>query len=315
MLRAIGFLLFSLLPSLCLAQSCSFTATDMSFGPVDTLTGGPVNSMATISVSCTGELLTQRRILICPGIGAGSGGASSAAARQMLNGTHSLNYQLYSDSGRSVIWGSNNWAYPAKPPAYAVNLNLLGFVNSSTTLYGTVLGSQSAAAPGPYLSTFATADTYFIYRYSTDTTCDAPAGTLTGVAFNVNASVAANCLVSVGNVDFGTRGVLSANVDATGSVTATCTAGTTYTISLGGGLANAAPTARKMSKAAETVTYGLYKDTNRSQPWGDATTPGSTVAGTGTGAAQVLTVYGRVPPQTTPTPGTYTDTVVVTLTY
>jgi spore coat protein U-like protein len=84
---------------------------------------------------------------------------------------------------------------------------------------------------------------------------------------------------------------------------------------LSGGTTNAAPTARKMSKGAETVTYGLYKDTNRSQPWGDATTPGSTVAGTGTGAAQVLTVYGRVPPQTTPTPGTYTDTVVVTLTY
>ncbi|CAN7687822.1 spore coat U domain-containing protein [Rhizobium rhizogenes] len=315
MLRAIGFLLFSLLPSLCLAQSCSFSATDMSFGPVDTLSGGPVNSTATISANCTGDLLTQRRILICPGIGAGSGGATSAAARQMLNGARSLNYQLYSDSGRSVIWGSNNWAYPAKPPAFALTLNLLGFVNGTTTLYGTVLGSQSAAAPGAYLSTFSTADTYFIYRYSNDTTCDAPAGTLIGVSFAVNASVAANCLVSVGNVDFGTRGVLSANADATGSVTATCTAGTTYTVSLSGGTTNAAPTARKMSKGAETVTYGLYKDTNRSQPWGDATTPGSTVAGTGTGAAQVLTVYGRVPPQTTPTPGTYTDTVVVTLTY
>ncbi|WP_281408372.1 spore coat protein U domain-containing protein [Rhizobium sp. SG741] len=31
--------------------------------------------------------------------------------------------------------------------------------------------------------------------------------------------------------------------------------------------------------------------------------------------AQALTVYGRVPPPTTPLPGTYTDTVVVTLTY
>ncbi|EEF26199.1 conserved hypothetical protein [Ricinus communis] len=44
-------------------------------------------------------------------------------------------------------------------------------------------------------------------------------------------------------------------------------------------------------------------------------TPGSTVAGTGTGNAQLLTIYGRVPPQTTPSSGTYTDTVVVTLTY
>lgn len=63
------------------------------------------------------------------------------------------------------------------------------------------------------------------------------------------------------------------------------------------------------------MTYGLYKDAARSQPWGDATTPGSTVAGAGNGLVQQLTVYGRVPPQTTPSPGTYTDTVVVTLTY
>ncbi len=70
-----------------------------------------------------------------------------------------------------------------------------------------------------------------------------------------------------------------------------------------------------MSKGAETVTYGLYKDTDRAQPWGDAATPGSTVAGTGNGATQTLTVYGRVPPQATPSAGVYTDTVVVTVTY
>ena len=63
------------------------------------------------------------------------------------------------------------------------------------------------------------------------------------------------------------------------------------------------------------MRYGLYKDAERSQPWGDATTPGSTVAGSGNGAAQVLTVYGRVPPQSTPSAGSYIDTVVVTLTY
>jgi spore coat protein U-like protein len=287
----------------------------MNFGAIDTLGGGAGSSTATINISCTGALLTSPRILICPGIDAGSGGASSAAARQMLNGTSSLNYQLYADSGHSLIWGSNNWAYPALPPVYSNNLNILGYFNDSITLYGGVFGGQGAAAPGSFVSNFTTASTHFIYRYSTDTSCAAPSGTLAGVTFAVNATVAANCLVSVGNINFGNNGVLNHNVDATGSVTATCTAGTPYTISLGPGSANAGPTARKMVKGAEAVTYGLYKDTTRSQPWGDANTAGSTVAGTGTGSAQVLTVYGRVPPQTTPTPGTYTDTVVVTLTY
>jgi spore coat protein U-like protein len=86
-------------------------------------------------------------------------------------------------------------------------------------------------------------------------------------------------------------------------------------ISLNGGTTGSPPASRKMSKGAETVTYGLYKDAARSQIWSDASTPGSTVPGTGTGLAQNLVAYGRVLPQSTPSPGLYTDTVVVTVTY
>jgi len=320
MLRSLTLLLALLLPSLCAAQSCNFSATNMNFGAVDTLSGTPVNSTSTISVSCSGGLLDLgKRLLICPDISAGSGGASSAAARQMLNGSSSLNYQLYSDNGRSVVWGSSSWPYPSRAPVYALTMALLNGsligATGSMTVYGAALGSPPTAVPGSFTSSFTSTYTSFYYSYSSATTCSAPSGTIGTASFSVNATVAANCLVSVQNIDFGTQGVLSTNVDATGSVTATCTPGTTYTISLGGGGANALPTARKMAKGSETVTYGLYKDTSRSQPWGDANTPGSTVAGTGTGSAQLLTVYGRVPPQTTPSSGIYTDTVVVTLTY
>jgi spore coat protein U-like protein len=48
--------------------------------------------------------------------------------------------------------------------------------------------------------------------------------------------------------------------------------------------------------------------------WG--TTIGTdTVAGNGNGTSQTLTVYGRVPPQTTPPAAVYNDTVNVTVTY
>ncbi|MFS8049770.1 spore coat U domain-containing protein [Rhizobium sp. BR 314] len=320
MFRSIVFLLALLLPAPAFAQSCNFTVTNMNFGAVDSLSGNPVTTTATMNISCTGGLLDGgRRILICPNLGPGSGGASSATARQMLNGINPLNYQIYSDSGMSVVWGSSTWAYPSRAPAFAMTMTLLGGLLSaatgSMTMYGAVLGSQPTAATGAFTSNFSSADTAFYYSYSSATTCDSPSGSVGTATFAVSASVAANCLVSVQNINFGTQGVLSGNVDATGSVTATCTPGTTYTISLNGGVANAAPTARKMSKGTENVTYGLYKDSSRSQPWGDVNTPGSTVAGTGNGTAQLLTVYGRVPPQTTPSPGSYVDTVVVTLTY
>jgi spore coat protein U-like protein len=48
--------------------------------------------------------------------------------------------------------------------------------------------------------------------------------------------------------------------------------------------------------------------------WG-STVGTNTESGTGTGSTQSLTVYGRVASQTTPNPGTYSDTIVVTVAY
>ena len=69
-----------------------------------------------------------------------------------------------------------------------------------------------------------------------------------------------------------------------------------------------------MSQASATITYGLYQDASRVTPWGDSVGV-NTMAGTGSGLAQTFTVYGRVPAQNTPSPGTYSDTVVMTISY
>ena len=69
-----------------------------------------------------------------------------------------------------------------------------------------------------------------------------------------------------------------------------------------------------MKKAADFVLYGLYRDSARSPPFGN-TIGTNTLAGTGTGLALSVTVYGRIAPQATPSPGTYNDTIVVTVTY
>lgn len=71
-----------------------------------------------------------------------------------------------------------------------------------------------------------------------------------------------------------------------------------------------------MRNAAGTafIRYGLFRNAARNQAWG-ATLGTNTVGGTGTGSAQNLTVYGRVPAQATPAGGSYEDNVVMTLTY
>ncbi|KAG1165703.1 hypothetical protein G6F35_018628 [Rhizopus arrhizus] len=63
------------------------------------------------------------------------------------------------------------------------------------------------------------------------------------------------------------------------------------------------------------LTYELYRDSARSLRWGN-TLNVDTVGGTGSGSAQQLTIYGRVPPVTgQPPAGAYNDLVQVTITY
>jgi spore coat protein U-like protein len=114
-------------------------------------------------------------------------------------------------------------------------------------------------------------------------------------------------------LDFGTQGPLVANIDQNATITVTCTTNAPYNVGLDAG-GGASINARRMINGVNTVGYQLYRDTGRTTVWGN-TVGTDTVAGTGNGIAQALTVYGRVPPQTTPPAATYNDTVNVTVTY
>lgn len=143
-----------------------------------------------------------------------------------------------------------------------------------------------------------------------------PAWAQSSATFSVTATVLPSCtVIGGGTLAFGivTPGNQS---DGTVSVTATCTVGTPYTLSLNAGTGSGATmTQRRMTSGADTLAYGLYRDAGRSQPWGDGTGGSSTVTSTGTGLAQSFTVYGRVPSSATATVGVYLDTITVTATY
>ena len=141
------------------------------------------------------------------------------------------------------------------------------------------------------------------------------AATATGT-LNLSITIQASCtVVSATAINFGSMATIAANVDQTSTLTVNCSSTTPYTVSLGlGGGTGATVASRKMMSGANLVNYTLYRDALRTQLWG--TTIGTdTVAGTGTGANQTLTIYGRVPAQAVPPPGTYNDAVTVTVTY
>lgn len=145
----------------------------------------------------------------------------------------------------------------------------------------------------------------------------APAATVT-TTFNVQITITNACtIVSATNLNFGSVGVIgAAGVDSTSTITVQCTSGAPYNVGLSAGTGTGATVASRLmtSAASNTVGYSLYQDAAHSLVWG-TTISTNTVAGTGSGASQALTVYGHVPSQSTPPAAVYNDTITVTVTY
>jgi spore coat protein U domain-containing protein, fimbrial subunit CupE1/2/3/6 len=295
-----------------LAQSCTVTNASGSYGNVDVLSGAANDSTSTFTVTCTGK--KNNTVRLCLEMSAGS--PTDAGKRALSNGSKFLDHEFYSDASRTQLWGS--WgsvvtAYGTGGVTYDLTLNSSGNGNNTFTVYARVLASQQTASPLSY--TWSATSPGLRYAYAGSAACPTGGSTATGGTTLWTATVPANCLVSTVGVNFGSSGAITANVDATGSAAVQCTNTTPYVAALNGGNSGATdPTQRKMSKASETITYGLYRDVARSLPWG-STAGTNTVSGTGSGSSQALTVYGRVAAQTTPSPGTYTDSVILTLTY
>ena len=152
----------------------------------------------------------------------------------------------------------------------------------------------------------------------------AQAGTATG-NLTVQITITASCTINAATLDFGSNpgtNLLSANVDTSTTVSVTCTNGAPYSIGMDNG-ANVSGSQRRMKNGATNfLNYNLYTDSGRTNAWTTAatsttcTTANSCALGTGNGAAQSVSIFGRVPTvATAPSAGAYTDTVVMTITY
>lgn len=323
MKRAIAALLSALLlwlvaAAAAQAQSCTFSATDVAFGTVDVLGGSATDSSGIIHADCSTFLGLLSSITITISVGEGLGGASSSA-RQMVSGTTAtaLNYQLYRDAARSQVLGSDYWSYGGAPITLsdASLLSLLTTTGVDIPIYGRVPGAQTGVAPGSYASVFSRDPIDVRVDYRTCNLLLLCVNRTASFSFAVSATLPPDCLVTAGDLDFGAAGVLSSALDATSAISVSCTLGSAFDVGLDYGFYGSGPTDRQMrSSAGDAVGYRLYRDAARSLDWGTLA-DGLAQSGAGQGAAQAFTVYGRVPAQTTPPPGAYSDTVVVTVTY
>ena len=152
---------------------------------------------------------------------------------------------------------------------------------------------------------------------------EAEAGTATG-NLTVQLTVTSSCTIGAATLNFGSvagTSLLATPVTGSTTVSVTCTNGSPYSIGMGQG-ANYLSTNR-MASGTNYIGYNLYTDSAYTHLWGTTTSASSCTGGsntcdlgTGNGSAQTVTIYGQIPiVATAPASGSYSDTVIMTITY
>ena len=307
------------------ADNCTVSMTDIDFGVVSPIANVDYTARGTLNVTCYWTLLLGQSALllpaanVCVNLGPGSGGGSGDP-RYMGSGTRRLGFNLYADPSYTSawLWGSNTSSIGAKPiSGTLLGLLSLGGVTQSVTIYGRIPAASLAGvgttgnADTLYAASFAGHGT-LQYSFGLGKACTA--GVTESFSFQARATVTNNCLVSASNLVFGAGSPLSER-RASAPLNVTCTANSSYQISMNGG-ASGNPAARTMKNSAtgETVGYRISASADGAL-WGDGSAGTTVYTGTGTGAKQSVMMHGTVPRQRAPTPGNYRDTVTVRLTF
>lgn len=119
---------------------------------------------------------------------------------------------------------------------------------------------------------------------------------------------AQQCTVSATTLNFGGYDISAGSpVNATGSISVTCSPSTATVVKLDVGLNSGGSfNPRKMLGAGDYIEYNLYTDAACTMIWGDGTGNTFTQAG-----GSNLVVYGRIPPLQKVKPGTYSDFLTI----
>lgn len=117
---------------------CNIAATPLAFGNFDPTGSAVQDGVSTLTVLCTNG--TPYEI----GLDAGSGAGATVERRKMTDlANNVLEYSLYQNGSRSVLWGNtignNTWAGTGTGAQEAI------------IVYGRILSGQAAAPVGAYL--------------------------------------------------------------------------------------------------------------------------------------------------------------------
>ena len=141
-------LLCSILTGQAWGQLCSASATGLAFGNYQPLGGPTVTTTATLTVTCNPPGSVSVAVLYTIRLSTGTGG--SFTPRSMGGPSVRLNYQVYTDSGYTQIWGDGTSGTSTVSDGYLLGLVLP--ITRTYPAYGRITAGTSAMV-GSYTDT------------------------------------------------------------------------------------------------------------------------------------------------------------------
>lgn len=124
---------------------------------------------------------------------------------------------------------------------------------------------------------------------------------------------AAHCTMQTTNISFGNYDVFNpAPVSSTGRITVSCNRTSSYTITASTGNSGNF-LLRQMSFGSYRLAYNLYINNTYSTVWGNGNT--GTAAIVNTAVSGTHTIFGQLPARQNVASGTYSDTLIVILSF
>ncbi|WP_162405215.1 Csu type fimbrial protein [Pseudoxanthomonas jiangsuensis] len=300
-----------LLPAAARAQTCWINSSPtLSFGSANASGATGNGTLTFICNNYTHATLSHR---VCLTMNPNTPGG--VAPRRMINWSVTpnayLDYDLYANPSHTQLLGADGSGHPVFSTVLTMTAD--GQASGSMQIHARLPAGQTVAA-GNYVSQITS-----VLRFASQAGGTAPSpeqcaasGSASTHYTEVRTSFANSCYISTAtDLDFGTVTRLSSAREQTSAISLHCPAGTAWRVALDNG-SHASGGNRRMAGPGGHIGYELYRDSARTQAW--STSPNDRT-GTGDNSVQTLVVYGRVPAQAVAAPGTYSDTVTVTLTY
>lgn len=246
------------------------------------------------------------------------------AVTTLNKGADSIPYQIYADSGHTYPITLGSYVYRG-PLLSLIGIDLIGSSRRPFPMYFVVPAGSYNLSAGTYTDTLTINWSWRICTVDAVGLCLLPSTGSGSSTVTLNLTVTNDCIATIPDISFGTKPLVSAFTPVTQTINIMCTKGSTYQVGLSDG-ANASGTQRRLkSGTSNYINYEIYKGASGSSRWGksgaERRLSGDAEVNAGAGSGSTSQKQGFtyraviLPGQNAKPVGTYTDTVILDISF